>query len=333
MQHHVVAENSTGRVDVIHRQPGAGHFRRTQESQITGDRQQSTNHQLAGGHRGHAAVGPPGEDVFVEGGVGSFASAVGGDAEAGCGGFAGFYEFVGSAHSVVVGVAAARDYVPAVGEAGALGACAGDVVDLCSDVHGVVGVGDQGCQGHDDDGVVGFRAVGVYAVQAAFVGAVQAVGERCDGGEVHRWFGAAHAGDDRGVGQFGADPADVPVHAVHVGGGGGSYASFVHGGQDGGRFLEADHHYGVGVDSGQLVDFGVEVVGAGSVGDERVDRSAQALEVVHERVGQALSVGLLPVDHCGDLVAFGGDQVGQDLALQQVGGARYGSTGRCRCRW
>ncbi len=47
-----------------------------------------------------------------------------------------------------------------------------------------------------------------------------------------------------------------------------------------------------------------KLAGAGRVGDERIDRAALALEVITERVGQALSVGFLSVDHTGDLITF-----------------------------
>ena len=95
----------------------------------------------------------------------------------------------------------------------------------------------------------------------------------------------------------------------------------MHGGQDGGGLLEADHHDRVRAGSRQLVHLGIEVVGAGCVGDERIHRAAQALEVLHERVGQTLPIGLLAIDHPGDPVSFRRHQVRQDLALQQVRGS------------
>ena len=116
---------------------------------------------------------PGSEDVFVECRVGFVASAVGGDAEAGCGGFAGFYELVGSAHAVVVGVATAIDDVLALREADALESASGHAVDLRGDLHRVVRVGDQRGQRHDDDRVIGLRAVGIDLLQTTLVGAVQ----------------------------------------------------------------------------------------------------------------------------------------------------------------
>ena len=60
----------------------------------------------------------------------------------------------------------------------------------------------------------------------------------------------------------------------------------------------------VGTGSRQLIDFGIEVIGTGRIGDKRINRAALALEVFLEGIGQALSIGLLSEDHTGDLVAF-----------------------------
>src|SRR6476469_2459673 len=206
------------------------------------------------------------------------------------GALTGSVEVQGAGDTVVVGVTATVDDVPALPEGGAFLTVFGDPVDLRGDVHPLGRLRSLGSQRDDHDSVVGLTCV-VGVDHSGILGPQALLESRR---QLAQRGGALHSVEQAGRQAYTQRVAHVAVAAIN------QFLSrpdayLAHPGQDLLRLVKADHRDRIRIELPDVVDLGVVRRRVRVVDDllNLVLRNAGGTQVLHRVVGQAAAVGVV----------------------------------------